>query len=444
MTLESLLRGALGLLFLFTICFLLSNDRKSINWKLVGLGFVLQLIIALSILFIPGVSQFFDFFAKAFVTVINLGKNGARFLFGSLVDDGQSWGFIFAVQALPNIIFFAALSAVLYYFGILQKIVLVFAWVLSKIGVSGPESISAAANVFLGQTEAPLLVKPYLERMRKAELLCIMVGGMATTAGSVLGVYVTMLGGNDVAEQQKYAKLLLTASIMAAPAAIIVSKILFPDTRKSANPADVKDEELKDELAVSKEKIGSNLLDAISNGTTDGLKLAVNVGAMLIAFIALIAVANGILGYIGNISNLNSSIADFTGGRFTSLSLQFILGYIFAPVAWLIGVQSQDITLFGQLLGEKTILNEFVAYMSLGQMKATGVITDPKTLLMASFALCGFANFSSIGIQIGGIGALAPNQRRNLTELGIKALIGGTIACLMTATIAGALFGTSA
>ena len=428
---DNILRGLLGISFLLTVCFLLSNNRKMINWRLVIIGLTLQIVIALSIIHLPGVSIFFDFIAKAFVKVINLGKDGARFLFGPLVDSSQSWGFIFAVQALPNIIFFAALSAVLYYFNILQKIVYVFAWLLSKLGVSGPESISAAANVFLGQTEAPLLVKPYLERMKKSELLCIMVGGMATTAGSVLGVYVTMLGGNDVIEQQKYAKLLLMASIMAAPAAILVSKILFPDP----DPRNV-----STELQVSKEKIGSNLLDAISNGTTDGLKLAVNVGAMLIAFIALIAVANGILGYIGSVTSLNEVIASGTNGKYTSLSFQFLMGYAFAPVAWLIGVNLVDITLFGQLLGEKTILNEFVAYMSLGTMKATGVISDPKTLIMASFALCGFANFSSIGIQIGGIGALAPNQRKNLTQLGIKALIGGTVACLMTATIAGALF----
>lgn len=430
--LENIGRGLIGISFLFLVCYLLSNNRKHINWKLVAFGFVLQIVIALSILYVPGVTEFFDFIASKFVRVINMGKDGARFLFGSLVDDSKSWGFIFAVQALPNIIFFAALSAVLYYFGILQKIVLVFAWLLSKIGVSGPESISAAANVFLGQTEAPLMVKPYLEKMRKTELLCIMVGGMATTAGSVLGVYVTMLGGNDVLEQQKYAKLLLMASVMAAPAAIIVSKILFPDTEKT---------EGKTELKVSKEKIGTNLLDAISNGTTDGLKLAVNVGAMLIAFIALIAVANGILGWIGNITSLNEVIAQQTGGRFSGLSLQFILGYAFAPVAWLIGIPTQDITNFGQLLGEKTIINEFVAYQSLAGMKTSATIQlDPKTLVMASFALCGFANFSSIGIQIGGIGSLAPNQRQNLTQLGIKALIGGTIACLLTATIAGTLF----
>jgi CNT family concentrative nucleoside transporter len=393
MNVENLLRGAFGIFFLYFICFLLSNDRKSINWKLVGLGFGLQIALAVSIIYLPGISLFFDFIARAFVKVINIGKSGSRFLFGSLVDDSQSWGYIFAVQALPNIIFFAALSTVLYYFGILQKVVLLFAWLLHKIGVSGPESISASANVFLGQTEAPLLVKPYLEKMRKSEILCIMIGGMATTAGSVLGVYVTMLGGNDPVEQQKYAKLLLTASVMAAPAGVVVSKILFPDNENQR--------EFK-ELHISKEKIGDNLLEAISNGTIDGLKLAVNVGAMLIAFIALIAVVNTILGFIGNFTHTNESISSLTNGRFSSLSLEFIMGYLFAPIGWIMGVQSADITLFGQLLGEKTIVNEFIAYQSLSKMKFSGLITNEKTLVMSSFSLCGFANFSSIGIQIGG------------------------------------------
>ena len=431
MNFENILRGLLGVSFLFGVCYLLSNNKKKINWRLVGLGFLLQLIIALSITYVPAVTLFFEFIADKFVRIINLGKNGARFLFGNLMDDNNSWGFIFAVQALPNIIFFAALSAVFYYYGILQKIVLGFAWLLSKMGVSGPESISAAANVFMGQTEAPLLVKPYLEKMRKTELLCIMVGGMATTAGSVLGVYVSMLGGNDFAEQQKYAKLLLMASVMAAPAAIVISKMLFPDPDPSM---------ISKELQVSKEKIGNNLLDAISNGTTDGLRLAVNVGAMLIAFVALIYVFNGFLGFIGRVTTLNEVIASATGGNYNELSLQFIVGYVFSPVAWMLGVPGDDITKFGQLLGEKTILNEFFAYDTLSNMKTNNVIANEKTLIMASFALCGFANFSSIGIQIGGIGALASNQRKNLTELGLKALIGGTIACLMTATIAGALF----
>ena len=428
---ENILRGILGISFLLVIAYLLSNNRKKINWKLVGFGLGLQILLAIlitnNILFM---SDLFSFLAEIFVKVIGKGKQGATFLFGNLIKDHESWGFIFAVQALPIIIFFGALSAVLYYFGILQKIVYAFAWLLSKMGVSGPESISAAANVFLGQTEAPLMVKPYLERMKKNEMLCIMVGGMATTAGSVLGTYVSMLGGNDPELQKYYAKLLLTASVMAAPAAILVSKMLFPDPDH---------ENVDRDLKVSKDKIGSNVLEAIANGTTDGLKLAANVGAMLIAFVALMAVLNGILSMIGDYTTLNKTIAAATGGRFSNLSLQFIFGYAFAPVAWMIGVHTPDITSFGQLLGEKTIINEFIAYDSLSKMKAASVIVDPKTITMASFALCGFANFSSIGIQIGGIGALAPNQRKNLTELGIKALIGGTMACLMTACIAGAL-----
>jgi len=429
---ENLFRGLIGLIFLFGLAFLFSNNKRAINWKLVLYGFLLQLVIALGIRYVPFIGDTFGFIANAFVKVVNLGKEGAAFVFGpSLLDASQSWGFIFAVQALPNIIFFAALSALLYYFGILQKVVFVFAWLLSKIGVSGPESVSAAANVFMGQTEAPLLAKPYIPTMNRSELLCIMIGGMATTAGAVLATYVGMLGGNDVEQQRFFALQLLTASVMAAPATIVVSKILYPDPeKKQANKS----------LEISKEKIGSNVLDAVSNGTVDGLKLAVNVGAMLIAFIALMAVINALLGYIGGLIQLNDVINTATAGKYTSLSLQFILGYVFAPVAWLIGVQTADITLFGQLVGEKTILNEFVAYGSLSGMKNAGVFASQKTILMASFALCGFANFASIGIQIGGIGALAPEQKRNLSELGFRALIGGTLVSLINACIAGALF----
>jgi CNT family concentrative nucleoside transporter len=429
---ENLLRGIIGLIFLFGFAFLLSTSKRSINWKLVLYGFILQLVIALGIRYVPFIGKTFSFIANAFVKVVNLGKEGAAFVFGpALLDASQSWGFIFAVQALPNIIFFAALSALLYYFGILQKIVFVCAWLLSKIGVSGPESVSAAANVFMGQTEAPLLAKPYIPGMNRSELLCIMIGGMATTAGAVLATYVGMLGGNDIEQQRYFALQLLTASVMAAPATIVVSKILYPD------PDKVK---ATKSLEISKEKIGTNVLDAVSNGTIDGLKLAVNVGAMLIAFIAIMAVINALLGYIGGLTNLNEVINTATTGKYTSLSLQFILGYAFSPIAWLIGVQTSDITLFGQLLGEKTILNEFVAYGSLGAMKTAGAFASQKTILMASFALCGFANFASIGIQIGGIGALAPEQKRNLSELGFRALIGGTLVSLINACIAGALF----
>ncbi|THU35831.1 Na+ dependent nucleoside transporter [Niastella caeni] len=426
--LENIVRGALGMFFLILVCFLLSNNRRAINWRLVGIGVVAQVCFALGVLKVNVIKIVFGWVSDKFVELINIGHKGIEFIFGNLADPKGSWAFIFAVQVLPNIIFFAALSAMLYYLGILQKIVYVFAWMLKKLGISGPESVSTAANIFLGQTEAPLMIRPFLDKMNRSEMLCIMVGGMANTAGSVLAAYVGFLGGSDVVQQKYFALHMLSQSIMSAPAAIVVSKVLFPQN-----------ETIIKELKVPKEKIGDNFLDAISLGTTDGLKLAVNVGAMLIVFTALMYLCNWILGSVGYWFSINDDIARITHGRYESLSLQMILGYVFSPVAWLIGVNSHEMVQVGQLLGEKTILNEFVAYMSFGSMKTTGQITDPKSILIATYALCGFANFASIGIQIGGISQLAPNQRRNLTELGVKALIGGTIACLMCGTIAGAL-----
>jgi CNT family concentrative nucleoside transporter len=425
---ENLARGVLGMAFLLTICFLFSNNRRTINWKLVLIGTVAQICFALGILKVSFINLFFGWLSAKFVEVINIGHKGIEFMFGKLGDQSGSWGYIFAVQALPNIIFFSALASILYYFGILQKVVHVFAWMLKKLGISGPESVSTAANIFLGQTEAPLMIRPFLDRMTRSEMLCIMVGGMANTAGSVLGAYVQFLGGNDPAQQQFFALHMLSQSIMSAPAAIVVSKMLFPQT-----------EPVIKELKVPKEKIGDNFLDAISLGTTDGLKLAVNVGAMLIVFTALMYLCNYILGSVGHWFGLNEMISSATHGRYTTLSLQMVLGYIFAPIAWLIGVGSGEMVQVGQLLGEKTILNEFVAYFSFGEMKRAGIISDPKSIIITTYALCGFANFASIGIQIGGISQLAPNQRRNLTELGLKALLGGTIACLMCGCIAGAL-----
>ena len=369
--------------------------------------------------------------SSVFVSLINVSHKGTEFIFGNLADPSQSWAYVFAIQVLPNIIFFAALSAILFYLGILQKIVYIFAYLLNKLFISGAESMSTAANIFLGQTEAPLMIRPYLEKMTRSEILCIMVGGMANTAGSVLAAYVGMLGGTDVDQQNYFALHMLSQSIMSAPAAIVVSKILFPQTQG---------ELISKDLTVPREKLGDNFLDALSLGTTDGLKLAVNVGAMLIVYTAVVWVLNGLLGWVGDLTHVNGQIATATAGRYTSLSMQMILGYVFSPVAWLMGVNSVDMVSIGQLLGEKTILNEFVAYISLGNMKAANLIQDPKSLLIATYALCGFANFASIGIQIGGISQLAPSQRRNLTELGVKALIGGTIACLMCGCIAGALF----
>jgi CNT family concentrative nucleoside transporter len=310
----------------------------------------------------------------------------------------------------------------------LQKVVYFFALLLSKLKVSGAESVSTAANIFLGQTEAPLMVRPFLEKMNRSEILCIMVGGMANTAGSVLAAYVGFLGGNDPAQQHFFALHMLSQSIMSAPAAIVCSKILFPQT-----------EAIDQKIVLSKEKFGDNALDAISLGTTDGLKLAVNVGAILIVFTALMYVLNAALGYVGGFTGINTLVNNFSNGRYETLSFQMILGYVFSPIAWVIGVSQQDMVSVGQLLGEKTIINEFQAYITFGKMKADGLINDPKSILITTYALCGFANIASIGIQIGGISQLAPSQRKNLTELGVKALVGGTIACLMCACIAGAI-----
>ncbi len=424
-------RGALGLFVLLLICYAFSNNRKAINWKLVGTGVLLQLVFALGVLKVGFIHDIFDFLSQRFVGLINLSHQGTDFLFGNLAKPNENWGYVFAIQVLPNIIFFAALSSLLYYLGVLQKIAWVFAWVLSKtMKLSGSESLSTAANIFLGQTEAPLMVKPYLAGMTRSEILCVMIGGMANTAGSVLAAYVGFLGGSDPVQRNFFALHMLSQSIMSAPAAIVVSKILFPQT-----------EEVSTNLEVSQENIGDNALDAISNGTTDGLKLAVNVGAMLVVFTALMAVLNHIFFMFGNVTSLNEHIVVWSGGRYNGLSLQCIFGSVFAPLAWIIGTPAEDMYSIGQLLGEKTIINEFVAYISLGKMNDAHQILNPKSMLIATYALCGFANFASIGIQIGGIGALAPSQRKNLTELGMKALLGGSIACFMTAAIAGMLNG---
>lgn len=421
-------RGLLGMFVLVLICFLFSNNRRAINWRLVIIGIVAQICFALGVLKVNFIKSIFEWVSDGFVKIINIGHEGTKFIFGSLADSSESWGYVFAIQVLPNIVFFSALSAVLYYLGILQKIVWLFAYLLKKIGISGPESVSTAGNIFLGQTEAPLMIRPFLDKMTRSEILCIMVGGMANTAGSVLAAYVGFLGGDDPDQQRYFALHMLSQSIMSAPAAIVVSKILFPST-----------ENVVTSLSVPREKIGDNFLDAISIGTTDGLKLAVNVGAMLVVFTALMYLANATLGFTGDLLAINDDIARVTENRYESLSLQMILGYVFSPIAWIIGVNSNEMVQVGQLLGEKTILNEFVAYSSFGQMKNAGIIQDPKSILITTYALCGFANFASIGIQIGGISQLAPNQRKNLTELGMKALLGGTIACLMCGCVAGML-----
>lgn len=424
------LRGLLGVAFLIFISYLLSSYRKRVDWKLVASGIALQFVFAFSVLKVDMVRKGFEFVSRFFVIVLDFTKAGADFVFGGLVSNTETFGFIFAFQVLPTVVFFSALSSFLYYLGVLQKIVWGIAWVMSKtMRLSGAESLATASNIFIGQTEAPLVVKPYLPTMTKSEILTLMCGGMATIAGGVFAAYVGFLGGDDPVQRQFYATHLLTASILSAPAAIVISKILYPETEP---------EKINTELNISKEKVGTNVLDAISNGTTEGLKLAVNVGAMLLAFTAFMYMFNYICKeWIGSWTGLNSWVLSHYKGMYDGFNLQFILGMLFSPLAWILGVNAQDMMLVGQLLGEKTILNEFFAYTTLGNMKNTQVLTDQKSIIIATYALCGFSNFASIGIQIGGIGSLAPNQRQTLSEFGIKALIGGSFACFLTAAIAG-------
>jgi len=444
-SLQSLWRGIIGMITLIILAFLFSNNRKAINWKTAGIGIAFQLIIAIGVLKVDFIKTGFEMVGQGFIAILGHTQAGSEFLFGDMLDV-TSFGFIFAFQVLPTIIFFSALTSVLFYLGIIQKLVKGMGLLLTKIlGISGAESLSVAGNIFLGQTEAPLLIKAYLEKMNRSEILLVMIGGMATVAGAVLAAYIGFLGGEDEVLQLFYAKHLLAASVMAAPGAIVISKILYPQTK-----------EINTDVHVSSEKIGSNILEAIANGTTEGLRLAVNVGAMLLVFVAFIAMINGILGGLAgfdgvtiaalnidwHFTSLNQVIANNT--PYESLSLEFILGYIFAPLMWLIGVAREDMALMGQLLGIKLAASEFIGYIQLADLKNVASathLTYNKSIIMATYMLCGFANFASIGIQIGGIGSLAPGQRKTLSQFGMKALIGGTIASLMSATIAGMIIG---
>ena len=428
---ESFFRGLLGIIFLIFTTYLLSNNKKAINWKTAGTGLLLQLILAIGVLKINWVKMIFESAGKVFVKILDFTMEGTKFLFGDLVS-AENFGNVFIFSILPTVIFFAALTSILFYLGIIQKIVRVMALLLSKLlGVSGPESLSVAGNIFLGQTESPLMIKAYLEKMSKSEILLVMIGGMATVAGGVLAAYIGFLGGEDPELKVYYAKHLLTASVMAAPGAIVISKILYPETEK-----------INTDVNISQEKIGANFLDAISVGTSEGLKLAANIAAMLLVFIAFIALINYLLNGFGDLINLNDWISEKT--VYSKLSLELILGYIFAPVMWLIGVAKEDITLMGQLLGIKLAASEFIGYIQLSDLKdASNLIhlNYQKSIIIATYMLCGFANFASIGIQIGGIGALEPKQRKNLSKFGFKALIGGTLASLLSATIAGMIIG---
>ena len=412
--------GVFGLAVLISIAFILSSNRQAVDYKLVASGIGLQLFFAILVILVPGGREFFEALSRIFVRIISFAMEGSAFIFGSLADP-SNLGFIFAFQVLPTIIFFAALMSVLYHIGLMQKIVQAMAWVMLKVmRISGSESLSVAANVFVGQTEAPLVVRPYIARMTESELFTMMVGGMATIAGGVLAAYITMLGGADEAVRIFYAKHLLSASIMAAPATIVIAKLLKPEVDESLT---------RGKVSLHVEKTATNVIEAAANGASDGVRLALNVGGMLLAFIALIAMINYPLGWIGQISGIEAAVG-------SQLSLSMILGYLLSPLAWVIGVPWQDAVTVGGLIGEKAVTNEFVAYAHLKEIQDT---LSPKALLISTYALCGFANFSSIAIQIGGIGGLAPERRSDIARLGLRAVLGGTLATMMTATIAGVL-----
>lgn len=429
---ESILRGFIGMVFLIFVAYIFSSNRKAINWKTTLIGLASQLILAILVLKVEFVQKIFEFFGKIFVKTLDFTMEGSKFLLGDMVNV-ESFGYVFLFQVLPTIIFFSALTSVLFYLGIIQKVVKILALSLSKLlKISGAESLSVAGNIFLGQTEAPLMIKAYLEKMTKSEILLVMIGGMATVAGGVLAAYIGFLGGEDEVLKLFYAKHLLTASVMAAPGAIVIAKILLPQT-----------DSVNTDVSVSQDKIGANLLDAIANGTTEGLKLAANVGAMLLVFIAFIAMINFGFEKVGSISGLNYWISENTT-NYQFLSIEFILGYAFSPIMWIIGVAKQDMALMGQLLGIKLAASEFIGYMQLAELKDISNVVHlqyEKSIIMATYMLCGFANFASIGIQIGGIGSLAPNQRTNLSKFGMIAVLGGTLASLLSATIAGMIIG---
>lgn len=423
-------RGMMGVFLLIFIGYIFSKDKKAINWKQIGIGLLFQLVIAFGVLHVNWFQSGIDSISKLFVNILGYTRQGSLFLFGSLIEDTQTFGYIFAFQVLPTVIFFSALTSLLYYYGILQKVVYAFAYVMRRtMNLSGAESVAAAGNIFIGQTEAPLLVKPYITGMTKSELLCLMSGGMATIAGGVLAAFITFLGDGNSAQELYFAKHLLAASVMSAPAAIIAAKLLVPETK-----------EVNTDMKISENKIGSNWLEAISNGTSDGLKLAVNVAAMLLVFTAFIYMINSFLGdFIGEVTGWNAMIASFSDGQYTELSMQFLLGYGLSPLTWLMGVDGADTLIVGQLLGEKTILNEFYAYTTMGNMIHNGIFAESRSAMIATYILCGFANFASIGIQIGGIGALAPSRKGDLSKLGLRALLAGTMASLFTAAIVGML-----
>ena len=417
---SSIAFGLFGLAVLISVAYAFSGNKKSVDWKQIAAGVSLQIVFAIIVILVPGGREFFDAISRVFVKIIDFAMVGAQFIFGDLANATEFMMYM-QLQVLPTIIFFSPLMTVLYHIGFMQKIVQGMAWVMLKVlGVSGSESLSVAANVFIGQTEAPLVVRPYIAKMTESELFTMMVGGMATIAGAVLAAYIAMLGGTDEAQRLFYARHLLAASVMAAPATIVIAKLLRPETEESLT---------KGTVHLEIEKTATNVIEAAANGAADGVKLSLNVGGMLLAFFALITMINFPLAWLGQVTGIETLIGE-------SLSLSIILGYLLSPLAWIIGVPWSEATIVGGLIGEKVVINEFVAYLHLGQIKHT---LSEHSVLISTYALCGFANFSSIAIQLGGIGGLAPNRRSDIARLGLRAVLGGTLATMMTATIAGVL-----
>ena len=428
---ESLLRGVLGIVTVLVVSYLMSSNRKKIDWKLVGSGLLIQFALALSVLYVPFVGTLFELLGKAFIKLMDFTQAGVGFLLGPYAT--KSNGFIFLIHSMPVIIFFTAIVSLFYHWGIIQRVVGAFSWVLRKfMNVSGAEGLVVSGNIFMGMTESPVLIKNYLPSMNRSEIFLVMVAGMGTIAGSVMATYIGMLSGGDPAARLLFAKHLLSASVMAAPGSIVIAKMLCPQTEP------VTEQEVK----VSLENQHHNILEALASGTSVGIKLVVNIAAMLLVFISMVALLNYVSeGLIGKYTGLNDWVVSVTDGKQQGFTFQFILGIILSPFMWLIGVPFDDMMLVGSLLGQKTILNEFVAYFQLQQWKDAGLFVYEKSIIMSTYILCGFANISSIGILLGGLGVLTPNKQNLISKLGIPTMIGGALVSIMSATMVGMILG---
>ena len=428
---ESLLRGVVGIITVLAVSYIMSSNRKKIDWKLVGSGLLIQFVLALSVLYVPFVGTLFELLGKAFIKLMDFTQAGVGFLLGPYAT--KSNGFIFLIHSMPVIIFFTAIVSLFYHWGIIQRVVGAFSWVLRKfMNVSGAEGLVVSGNIFMGMTESPVLIKNYLPSMNRSEIFLVMVAGMGTIAGSVMATYIGMLSGGDPVARLLFAKHLLSASVMAAPGSIVIAKMLCPQTEP------VTEQEVK----VSLENQHHNILEALASGTSVGIKLVVNIAAMLLVFISMVALLNYVSeGLIGKYTGLNDWVVSVTDGKQQGFTFQFILGIILSPFMWLIGVPFDDMMLVGSLLGQKTILNEFVAYFQLQQWKDAGLFVYEKSIIMSTYILCGFANISSIGILLGGLGVLTPNKQNLISKLGIPTMIGGALVSIMSATMVGMILG---